>query len=272
MTDLLFVRAYRVGYDGQPFHGFQRQPDVSTVEDELLAALSALDVIAPDEVPNGYAAAGRTDAGVSAISQTVAFEAPEWLSPAAFNSELPESIRVWAWAGAPADFHATHDAREREYTYYLYGPALEKDRAGAVLEVLSGTHDFHNFTPDETGTERTLEANLSRDDDFLVVTLRADGFPRQFVRRVVSLVTDVTRGDVPVERVERALGSEALTGPEGIGPAPSTGLLLTDVVYPQLSFEIDEEAVAVAREVFASLHADRITRARVAGEVSRFWN
>ena len=43
-------------------------------------------------------AAGRTDAGVSALAQTVAFDAPEWLTPRALNAELPAEIRAWASA------------------------------------------------------------------------------------------------------------------------------------------------------------------------------
>ena len=100
--------AFRIAYDGQPYRGFQRQPDVPTVEDALLGALRDLDVLPADaDTPPGSAAAGRTDAGVSALAQTVAFEAPDWLSPAAFNSELPESIRAWASADVDAEFHAT---------------------------------------------------------------------------------------------------------------------------------------------------------------------
>src|SRR6056297_1923774 len=102
------MRAFRVAYDGRPYHGFQRQPDVPTVENTLFDALAALGVA--DGKPAGYAAAGRTDAGVSALAQTVAFACPDWLSPAALNSELPATIRAWASADAEPDFHATHHA------------------------------------------------------------------------------------------------------------------------------------------------------------------
>ncbi|MFC6766564.1 tRNA pseudouridine(38-40) synthase TruA, partial [Natrinema soli] len=57
------LRAFRVAYDGTGYHGFQRQPDVSTVEDAIFDALRALEVLDPDaDKPAGYAAAGRTDA------------------------------------------------------------------------------------------------------------------------------------------------------------------------------------------------------------------
>lgn len=279
------VRAYRVAYDGRPYRGFQRQPSVPTVEDAILDALVALDVLeAGGETPPGYAAAGRTDAGVSAVAQTVAFEAPEWLSPAALNSELPEDVRAWASAAVPDDFHATRDAVAREYVYHLYGPDAETDddRARKALARIEGTHDFHNLTAASGGdTVRTVErATAERDGDYLVVTVRADGFLHEMVRRVVSVVASVARAEgesgavgmerdgAGMERVERALGDESLSGPEGIAPASPYPLVLVAVEYPAaVAFEVDEEAAASARAVFEALRVERATGARVAGTV-----
>jgi tRNA pseudouridine38-40 synthase len=259
------VRAYRIAYDGQPYHGFQRQPDVSTVEDTLFDALRALDVLESDKPPQ-YAAAGRTDAGVSAVVQTVAFDPPEWLSPAAFNSELPASVRVWASAEAPSDFHATHHAIQREYTYFLYAPDADESRVRRALDTLAGEHDFHNLTPDSTGTRRTLSTGLVRDGRFLSLRFRSDGFPRQFVRRAVSLVASVAREEAGVERIERALSAEPLLGPAGIEPASPAPLVLTGVSY-DLSFTVDEEAARRTRDLFRRLRVEHATRARVAGRI-----
>ncbi|MFB6308309.1 MAG: tRNA pseudouridine(38-40) synthase TruA, partial [Haloarculaceae archaeon] len=233
------MRAFRIAYDGRPYHGFQRQPDVATVEDELLAALDRLDVLAGDRtVPDGYAAAGRTDAGVSALAQTVAFEAPDWLTPAAFNGELPADVRAWASAPAPDDFHATHDATSREYTYYLHAPDAADGRARAALDRLAGEHDFHNLTPDERGTVRDLDPSISRDGEFLVLELTAGGFARQLVRRLVSVVAEIATGDAELDRIDRVLAPEPLSGPDGVPPAPAEPLVLTGVAYPDLSFSV----------------------------------
>ncbi|MFB6150443.1 MAG: tRNA pseudouridine(38-40) synthase TruA [Haloarculaceae archaeon] len=292
------MRAYRVAYDGRPFHGFQRQPDVRTVEGALFDALRDLDVLDADAPkPAGYAAAGRTDAGVSARAQTVAFEGPDWLTPAALNSELPESVRAWAGADVPGDFHATHDARYREYVYFLYAPrggdggidmsrdgggdtvptggtdcddtpgdAFDDGRARDALGRLAGEHDFHNLTPDDEGTVRDLSASAERDGSFLVVTLRAGGFARQLVRRVVGLVAAVSRGESPPAKVDRVLASDPLDGPDGVPPAPAYPLVLWDVSYGAgVDFRVDETAVESAREVWADRRAERLTAARVAG-------
>jgi len=264
------LRAYRVAYDGRPYHGFQRQPDpdLPTVEDGLLAGLRELGIADEGETPDGYAAAGRTDAGTSALAQTVTFAAPEWLSPSAFNGSLPDEIRVWASAPAPEEFHATHDAAAREYTYFLYAPTATEGRARTALDALAGEHDFHNLTTDDEGTVRDIETVLVRDGPFLVVMVRAGGFPRQFVRRLVTVVAEIARGDAGMVRVDRVLGSSPLSGRDGVPPAPAEPLVLSGVSYPELSFTVDDDALAATRSFFADRHAERAAGARVAAALS----
>jgi len=270
------VRAYRIAYDGTAYHGFQRQPDVATVSDAILDALRDLGIVDEGAVPDGYAAAGRTDAGVSATHQTVAFKAPDWLDPSALNSELPADVRAWASAAVGAGFHATHDATAREYTYYLHAPGddpgagpstppvADVERVRSTLDRLAGEHDFHNLTPDETGTERDLETDLAVDGPFLVLTLRADGFPRQLVRRLVTVVDEARRGVAGSGRLDAVLGTDPLEGPAGVGPAPPTPLVLTGVTYPGVEFGVDREAAAALREVFEEQRRAHSVRARVA--------
>ncbi|WP_222920428.1 tRNA pseudouridine(38-40) synthase TruA [Natrinema sp. SYSU A 869] len=280
-------RAFRIAYDGTDYYGFQRQPqpDIPTVEDAIFDALRALEVLAPDaDKPAGYAAAGRTDAGVSALAQTIALEAPDWLAPRAVNAELPADVRAWAAADAPEGFHATHHASRRAYTYHLYAPpadeamsgsdadqtapAVDDERFRAACETLSGTHDVHNLTPDGRNTERSLTLEADRDGDYLVVTVSAGGFARELVRRLVSLARAIGAGESPLAKIDRVLESEPLPGHKGIAPAPPEPLVLTDVVYPDLAFEIDADAAESARAVFDRRRVDRRTGARVAGQLA----
>jgi tRNA pseudouridine38-40 synthase len=258
------VRAFRIAYDGTPFHGFQRQPDVPTVEDALFDALRELGVCEAE--PANYSAAGRTDAGVSAVAQTVAFDPPAWCDPAALNGSLPGSIRAWASADV-TEFHATHDAREREYVYVLAAADLDEERARLAADRLSGEHDFRNLTPDDTGTVRDLNVELSRDGDCFAVTVRAGGFPRQLVRRVVSLVRSVASGSAPLAKIDRVLDAEPLEGPEGVPAAPAYPLYLADVRY-DVAFTRAPDAVADLRERFERRRTEHAVRARVAGAVA----
>ncbi|APX98048.1 tRNA pseudouridine(38-40) synthase TruA [Natronorubrum daqingense] len=274
-------RAFRIAYDGTGYYGFQRQPDVPTVEGAIFDALVTLEVLSPDaNKPAGYAAAGRTDAGVSALAQTVAFEAPDWLTPRALNGELPADVRAWAASDAPSDFHATHDAVRREYTYHLYAPrdsslpsdegedAFDDDRFHAACDALSGHHDVHNLTPDDHNTERAPTLEAARDGPYFVVTVSAGGFARELVRRLVSLARSIAVGEAPLEKVDRVFAPEALPGHEGVAPAPPEPLVLTDVEYPDLVFERDDRAASSAREIFEARRIDRRTAGRVAGQLA----
>lgn len=262
------MRAFRLAYDGRPFYGFQRQPDVSTVEDSLFAALAELGVLDSDaRKPAGYAAAGRTDAGVSAVAQTVAFEAPEWCTARALNSALPGPVRAWAFAEVPDDFHATHDAERREYTYHLHAPDADLDAAERAVDALSGEHDFHNLTIDEEGTVRDVSASVEQLGEFLVVRVESDGFPREFVRRFVGVVEEVAVGGATIHRIERVLGEDHLEGPEGVPRTPPEPLVLTRVDYPDVMFTTDADAAASARGVFQEARVAALERARVADAV-----
>jgi len=261
--------AYRIAYDGRPFYGFQRQPDVPTVEDALFDALRSLDVLDADaDAPPDYAAAGRTDAGVSALGQVVTFAAPDWLSPAALNGQLPDSIRAWARVDAPEGFHARHDATWRAYVYHLHAPGADVDLAAEVCARFEGTHDFHNFTTDDGETTRAVhEAAVERDGAYLVLRVRADGFCRHQLRRMVSLVDAVARGEAPLSRVDRALDPEPLSGPEGVPTAPPEPLVLLEVGYPDLEFAVEDDAAAETRRAFEERRVRHRTAARVAGTI-----
>lgn len=254
-------RAYRLAYDGTDFRGFQRQPDVPTVSNTILDAVRALGVA--DDLPPGYTAAGRTDAGVSAVAQTVAFDAPDWLTPAALNAELPASVRAWAAADVSANFHSTHDAAGREYSYYLHSPGADIGRARTALDRLGGRHDFHNLTPDDSGTVRTLAGEVAAAGEFLVITVTAGGFPRHLVRRLVTVVERVATGDDEPSLVDRVLRDEPRSGPAGIATAPPEPLVLSNVSYPAVDFSIDPDAAASACAVFRDRAASLAARSRV---------
>jgi tRNA pseudouridine38-40 synthase len=272
-------RAFRVAYDGTGYRGFQRQPGGDTVEDTLLDACCRLDVLEgpPDPegasraTPSGWAAAGRTDRGVSAVAQTVAFDAPDWLTPRAFCGELPGDVRAWASADAPPDFHATHDARRRVYEYHLHAPEVDDEAVAAACDRLSGDVDLHNLSADPRGpsTRRDLSLSATRDGAYLRLDARADGFPREAVRRLAALVASVGAGECDLAFVDRVLDAEPLDGPEGVPAAPPEPLVLVGVDYPGLDFTVDHEAAAAAWTVFERRRVERTTGARVAERLRR---
>ncbi len=261
------MRAYRLAYDGRPFYGFQRQPRVPTVEGALFDALVELGVTDGREPPDGYAAAGRTDAGVSAREQTVAFDAPDWLTPAALSSALPATVRAWAATAVPGGFHATHDAVRRRYVYHYHAPDAEDAAVHATAERLSGRHDFRGLTPDEAGTERDLSLAVDRDGAWLRLSAAAGGFPRELVRRLASVLAAAGRGEADAAWLGRLLGPEPVDGADGVPPAPPEPLVLAGVRYPSVSFAVDEDAAASAREALGARRRAARSASRALGTV-----
>jgi tRNA pseudouridine38-40 synthase len=261
------VFAYRLAYDGRSFHGFQRQPEVPTVEDSLRRALQDLEVIEPAaELPDSYSAAGRTDAGVSALAQTITLDAPSWLTPSALNGGLPDRVQAWARAPVPGAFHATHDASSRRYVYYLHAPGADLERAREAAARLSGPQDFHNLTPATAGTERDLSVTVTpHGGDLLVLEATADGFVHELVRRITRLIEAVATGAADLDRVDHLLGAEPVDGPDGVAPAAPEPLVLVDVTYPDVTFSVDPDAGhAVAERFRERAGADRAAAAALA--------
>ncbi len=108
-----------LAYDGTPFHGWQIQPGLSTVQG--LLAETIWRIVGERVLPQG---SGRTDAGVHALAQVASF-ASEAPIPAvnlhrALNRCLPPSVRVLRAEIVPADFHARHSAIGKTYEYRIF--------------------------------------------------------------------------------------------------------------------------------------------------------
>src|SRR3954467_9770647 len=113
----------RVEYDGTDFSGFQLQPGVRTVQGELEAALTRLNRGTRVRVDG----AGRTDAGVHALGQVIAFtwtgRLPEDELGRAFQAGLPKDVAIRDLRRASRRFHPRFAARYREYRYTVWnGP------------------------------------------------------------------------------------------------------------------------------------------------------
>jgi len=160
--------ALKLGYIGTKYKGFQFQPNESTVEGELLSALRRSRIIDAPKIAN-YARSSRTDAGVHATSQVVAFDTdrPDIALPRVVNAYLPQDIWVWASAVVSDDFHPRHHALKRTYEYVLapviYPPITKSWQSERGLEyireacnLMRGTHDFANFTDRSDRPEDTI--------------------------------------------------------------------------------------------------------------------
>lgn len=236
--------ALKVAYIGTDFHGFQVQPDVTTIEGELLRALSELNII-DNRYSANYIAAGRTDKGVHALGQVIAFDTdnPDMVLPRAINSRLPKAICTWARAVVPQVFDPRRDALSREYRYIMAGNYDIPTLANAS-RLMEGVHDFSNFaTPDKERSSvcRIGKIDVHAEKELTVMDIRADHFLWHMVRKIATAMKLVATGERDMKWLEKML-NPAEYG-EGIDPAPAYGLILKDVEYRDITWNDDEYAM-----------------------------
>ncbi len=218
--------ALGVEYDGRPYCGWQSQPDRSTVQDVLQAALSQ---IAGE--PIAVTAAGRTDTGVHALEQVVHFdtraERPLTAWVRGVNALLPDSIAVrWAHP-VPDEFHARFSAHGRSYRYLLVNrptrSAIHAGKAGwfhAPLDLaamqqaarcLLGEHDFSAFRASQCQAKSPVkhlrQLDIRQQGEMLVFDLSAEAFLHHMVRNIVGCLVYVGKGKYPPDWLAEVLES-----------------------------------------------------------------
>ncbi len=241
--------ALKVAYIGTDYHGFQIQPDVNTIEGELFRALQELDIIVNPHEAN-YIAAGRTDAGVHALGQVIAFdtEKPEIVQPRVVNSKLPAGIWTWANAQVPDDFDPRRDALSREYRYIMcgqYNISLLRNAS----RLLKGVHDFANFsTPDKDRSSISMvqSINVRVEREFMILDIQANHFVWHMVRKIATALKLVGNGTHDLKWLEQMLSPGEYT--EGLEPAPPYGLVFKDVEYRNIIWCEDAYAKKAIKE------------------------
>ena len=258
--------ALKIAYVGTGYHGSQIQPDVATIEGELFKALTELEIIEDPRSAN-FSSSGRTDAGVHARGQVVAFDTdkPNLAIPRVINSRLPNSIWAWAYAEVDDDFDPRRWATSRKYRYIMSGEQYDISKIRAASKLLVGEHDFANFCSKDgdKGTVRTVEkVDVRVSGSLTMIDVEANSFLWNMVRKIVTALTMVGSGVREEEWLEHMLNPDSYE--EGLEPAAAYGLTLMEVMYPQ---EIDwsEDGYAIRR---ADEHVhEYLVRHRVMAEV-----
>lgn len=239
-----------VAYDGSAYVGYQRQrDDQATVQGELEKALARM-----ARQPVNVLGAGRTDSGVHATGQVIAFDLA-WphgrvALQKAMNANLPSDIAIRDVQRVDARFHPRFDARRRAYDYYIeecldgVRRPLSRGRQWQIMTPLDmaamnvaasylvGTHDFATFgqPPQGTNTVRTIHTAVwRRDGDSLIFSISADAFLYRMVRSIVGSLKLVGDGKWSVAQFKNAF--EAQDRAQAATTAPAHGLYLVSVMY-----------------------------------------
>ncbi|WP_425443604.1 tRNA pseudouridine(38-40) synthase TruA [Stenomitos frigidus] len=246
-----------IQYLGTHFHGWQRQPQHRTVQEEIETVLETV-----LQHPVRIHAAGRTDSGVHAAAQVAHFDAPSHIPASRWssilNARMPKDILIRASATVSSTWHARFSAIWRRYRYTLYTdprPNLfirpfawhyyyEPLNESLIREALSpmvGRHHlsaFHRAGSDRPHSWVDVQAaECKREGSLIYIEMQASGFLYGMMRLLVGMLVQVGRGvRSPIsftevwEKEHREQVKYA---------APPQGLCLLRVGYPEFPFPPD---------------------------------
>lgn len=202
-----------IAYNGASWHGWQKQPNVATIQAQLEQAIKSF---LGHEVQ--LICAGRTDKGVHALEQVVHLHTPlerrelSWIR--GVNRFLPPSIRV-QWA-RPVDeqFHARFSAQRRHYIYLLrnapHPTPFNEGRVGWVFQPLElhlmqeaaqyfiGTHDFSSFRSAECQAHSPIRdlyhLRIWQQGEYFIFYFCANAFLHHMIRNLMGTLVFVGSG------------------------------------------------------------------------------
>ena len=238
-----------LSYDGTPFSGYAKQTNGRTIAGELEGAIRSVD-------PHASSTRGvsRTDAGVHARGQLVAFDATRDIDPRgwvlALNRELPKEIAVVRAARTAAGFEPRRAVVSKTYVYRVLAsptrePLLENTTwrvpyrlnqlaMQAAAALLQGEHDFRAFRGAADARADTVRHIFrielcpdAQDPRILVLSVTGNKFLYNMLRIIAGTLVDIGRGHLPPDTFTRAFAS-GLRKDLGI-TAPPEGLILETI-------------------------------------------
>jgi tRNA pseudouridine38-40 synthase len=238
-----------IEYDGSAYHGWQRQKQDRSIQQEIETALATM--VGKRVVLHG---SGRTDAGVHAYGQVANFCCETDLTPEIFQkglgSLLPEDIVIRDCRTVAESFHARYDVKSKIYHYKIWNgmvPAaigrqyawyirrkLDTGAMRSALAHITGTHDFKAFegtgSPRSHTIRKVLAADLSENTNgWVIFKIEADGFLRFMVRNIVGTLVDVGLDKITADEFKKILESKDRRNAGAT--APPRGLFLMEVKY-----------------------------------------
>ncbi|HOO74426.1 MAG: tRNA pseudouridine(38-40) synthase TruA [Thermotogae bacterium] len=222
------VAAATVSYIGTDFFGYQAQPDVRTVQGEFEKALEKI-----FKQKLSCWGSGRTDTGVHAFGQVIAFMIPnENINVKnlkdGLNSVLPRDIYIRELKEVSEKFNPRFDAKKRVYHYYIHRSEepniFIKDRVWwfpydldiqlmrNASRYLEGEHDFTSFKSgnDKKNPMRTVNRIriLEMNNNILLIRVEGQSFLRRMVRNIVGTLVKVGTKTWEPETVKELLESK----------------------------------------------------------------
>jgi tRNA pseudouridine38-40 synthase len=237
-----------LSYDGTRFHGWQVQPNGTSVQGELQRALSL--ILRQDIQVTG---AGRTDAGVHARMMVAHFDTDAPLADCRqlaykLNRLLPCDIAIERIEPVGDDMHARFSATSRTYHYYLHTTKdpflrhyscelhypLDFRLMNEAAQMLLTYDDFGAFCKSHADVKTTLCHVTKAEWKQTSPTawrfeITANRFLRNMVRAVVGTLIDVGRGRLTLSDFRKVIEGKKRT--EAGESMPGHALFLVDIKY-----------------------------------------
>ncbi len=249
--------ALKIGYIGTNFHGFQRQPDLRTVEEELIYHLRKLNYI-DDLKKSRFRIAGRTDAGVHSLGNVISFQSEKEVRVNEINNSLPDDIQILASAPVRYAFKPRY-AQMRQYRYMLFQD-LDVEKLKECAEVFKGTHNFTNFTKRfQKTTTRTIDdikvtkvdlndyhkkefPNLHDTISPIFIDIYGESFLWNMVRKMIRVFIDFNIGKIDLDEIQNLLNPPENSPRANIKVVEPDYLILMDIQYDGIKFKYDDYA------------------------------
>ena len=248
---------FRIGYLGDAFHGSQIQPDVRTVQGELIRVFRSLKWLTGPKEDQLLVLSSRTDAGVHVRINggIVDLDRALWdaLSPRkmirAVDDRLDGNIAFLTVEGVEASFNPRM-ALHRTYRYRLEAMEfwIEPDHEAfrRWLDLFVGTYDARNFARLEEGKNpiRTiLETKPWMDGDRLIgFEVTGEAFLWNQVRRMANALFRLAVGELDENEIREAIEQPMV--PVDFGVAPPEWLVLWGVAWERAPLPVESHNTA----------------------------
>jgi len=239
----------KLAYNGTNYHGWQFQPNATSVQETLNKAVS---VLLNTEI--NLMGAGRTDTGVHAKEMFAHFDFETSFDVSSLvhklNSYLPKDIAVYDIIPVHDEAHARFDATKRTYEYHInvfkdvfsqdeswyFRQELDVTLMNEAAQLLFHHTDFQCFSKVNTDVNTfdctIFEAHWKQENSKLVFTISANRFLRNMVRAIVGTLVNVGLHKITLDDFSEIIKSK---NRENAGfSVPAHGLYLTKIDYNYL--------------------------------------
>lgn len=237
-----------LSYKGAAFHGWQIQPQDVSVQGVIENALATL---LRQDVP--VTGAGRTDAGVNAMTMVAHADVPDNTDlnnmVRSLNALCRPNIAFRAATKVHDDAHARFDATSRTYRYYVHThpdpfvsdlswlapKTLDFDAMNQASELLIGKRDYTSFAKLHADTKTNIcdirsarWVQTSPTKYYFEIT--ADRFLRNMVRAIVGTLVEIGRHRHSPQSILDTIACKDRC--KAGASMPAEPLFLWDVTYP----------------------------------------